>query len=159
MSNEAWQMRDARRAARREAKAASTLRAAGPQAIDVHVLDLSETGIRIAADVALEVGQEISIGLAGVGARRAYVAWARGTEYGCAFGTALAPEEAAKAFATASVIAIGGPAAPSGGAIDNAQLKALYADHRTWALPLDAVVVGAAFLILFGIAFWDLVRP
>lgn len=160
MSSEAWMMnREARKAARREAHAASTLRAVGMHATDVSVLDLSETGIRIATSAALEIGQEISIGLAGVGARSAFVAWARDGGYGCAFAAKLEPEEVALAFSTASVVPIGfvsrvkAPLAPDTG------LDHLYAGHRTWALPFDALVATAVFLGLFAAAFWMFVRP
>ena len=161
MSSEAWMMnREARKAARREARAASTLRTDGMHATDVTVLDLSETGIRIATLVQLEVGQEISIGLAGVGARSAIVAWMRDGEYGCAFAAKLEPEEVALAFSTASVVPIGfvTRAAPPP-KVPGASLEQLYAAHRTWALPLDAIVAGALFLGLFAAVFWVIARP
>ncbi len=159
MSSEAWMMRDGRKAARREAHAASTLRADGMRATDVVVLDLSETGLRLATPVPLEAGQEISIGLTGVGARAAQVRWVRGGEYGCTFAEPLTAEEAGQAFTSGSVVPIGfvsnaRPPAPA-----NPELDALYASHRTFALPLDAVVAAAVFLGLFAAIFWVLVRP
>ena len=151
--------RDARKAARRDARAASTLRSDGMHATDVSVLDLSETGIRIATPATLEIGQEISIGLAGVGARSAHVAWARDGGYGCAFAVKLEPEEVALAFSTASVVPIGFVTRAKAPVLPDTSLDHVYAGHRNWALPLDAIVATAIFLGLFAGAFWMLVRP
>ena len=160
MSSEAWMMnREARKAARREARAASTLRAGGMHATDVTVLDLSTTGFRIATGVQLDVGQEISIGLAGVGARAARVAWARGTEYGCAFDLALEAEEAGHAFSGASVVPIGFVVRAAPSPIERGRLDDVYARHRSWAIPLDAIAATALFLGLFAAVFWMIVRP
>ena len=156
MSSEAWRFGEARKATRREAKAASTLRAGGMRATDVTVLDLSQTGFRIATGVVLEVGQEISIGLSGVGARAARVAWARDAEYGCAFEAPLEPEEAATAFSSASVVPIGFVTVarpPVEGSLDD-----VYARHDFWAIPLDALAAAGLFLGLFAAVFWMVVR-
>lgn len=144
---------DARRAERRGAMAPSTLRADGAAPLDVIVVDISATGIRIVTAAALEVGQEISIGLAGAGTTRAYVTWARGDEYGCAFAKPLAPDDEARAFGNATPIVLGRaavptPPAPAAAALDN--LQDLYVQHRVWALPPDAIL--ASLLILAGIA-------
>lgn len=160
MTSEAWQT-EARRAKRREARAPSTLRAEGPQAIDVTVLDISETGFRITAEsVELLPGQEVSIGLTGLGTRRGHVAWRRETEYGCAFEIPLLAEEANSAFAGASVVAIG-PASPLLATAERAPdpLAGVYETHRVWALPLDAMIALAGFIALCGAGFWMLVRP
>lgn len=151
-------MRESRQATRREAKAASTLRSDGSRAIDVTVLDLSETGVRIMASVPLDIGQQISIGLAGVGARHACVAWAGGGEYGCAFAEPLKVEEAQTAFSTASVVSIGfGPVPKPPSTPDRSSaLDDLYARHRTWVVPLDAMLFALAFVMLLGLACWKI---
>jgi hypothetical protein len=99
------------------------------------------------------VGQEISIGLAGAGSTRAFVTWARGDEYGCAFERPMAPEDEALAFSRAPVKRLGRAL------IDRAEngedfLRELYRKHRVWALPWDAVLMTAAMLALL----WVLVR-
>jgi hypothetical protein len=137
---------DARRAERRKTQAASTMRTDGSGPLDVVVLDLSQTGVRIATSATLEIGQEISIGLAGAGVTRAYVAWASSGEYGCAFDAPLGTEDAARAFSRSEVVRLGPQTvAPSPGDVD---LKELYRQHRFWALPLDAVLM--TFLIAAG---------
>ena len=145
-----------RAAERRPAMAPSTLRARDRQAADVTVVDLSQTGIRIAAEAGLEVGEEISIGLAGVGARRAYVAWAREGQYGCAFEKPLAPTEVAHAFTSASVVRLGHVAeaaeapAPKG----KAELEELYGRHSLWRMPADAVLAIVGCVALLGWGVW-----
>lgn len=154
------EVRDARQAERREAMAPSTMRANGLLATDVTVVDLSQTGIRIASDARLAIGEEISIGLSGVGSRRAYVAWCRDGQYGCAFEQPLKPGEESEAFTSASVVRLGTPTqvsrASQAGA--NAELMHLYGSHRLWRLPFDALAVGAIYVALFGWLVWYLVR-
>lgn len=147
---------EARTAERRPAMAPSTLRARGIEATDVTVVDLSQTGIRLATAARLAVGEEISVGLAGVGARRAYVAWQRDADYGCAFEQPLEPREVAQAFTSASVVRLGTPAqvdqATQSGA--NAALHGLYGAHSAWRLPPDAMLFVAGYLALFGWLAW-----
>ena len=147
---------DARAAVRRPAMAPSTLRARGITPTDVTVVDLSQTGVRITADALLAVGDEISIGLSGLGSRRAYVAWARGHDYGCAFERPLEAHEVAQAFTVASVVRLGSPAQASQAARlgTNAELEDLYGAHRLWRLPWDAVLVIGAYLALAAWATW-----
>jgi hypothetical protein len=143
---------DARAAERRPAMAPSTLRARGLTATDVTVVDLSQTGARIRSEAALSVGDEISIGLAGVGARRAYVAWRREGDYGCAFADPLEAQEVARAFSSASVVRLGSPTqvAQAAQAGHNAELQSLYGTHSLWRLPWDAVAAVLGYGILFG---------
>lgn len=147
------QTQEARRAERRPTEAPSTMRTDGGEPVDVIVLDISRSGIRIVSDAQLGVGQEISIGLAGAGSTRAFVTWARGDEYGCAFERPMAPEDEALAFSRAPVKRLGRAL------IDRAEngedfLRELYRKHRVWALPWDAVLMTAAMLALL----WVLVR-
>jgi len=139
-----------RAAERRPTKAASTMRAAGTQPIDVIVLDVSETGLRIVTPIDLAIGQEISIGLAGAGSTRAFVAWKHDGQYGCRFDRPLGSEGAALAFSAAPIVRLGATAEPSGDF-----LRDLSADHRHFWLPADsiiALIVAAAALI--GLACW-----
>jgi len=142
---------DARAAERRTAMAPSTLRARGLTATDVTVVDLSQTGARIRTDAALATGDEISIGLSGVGARRAYVAWKRDGDYGCAFELPLEPGEVTQAFSSASVVRLGTPAQVTEAvkAGDNAELQSLYGTHSAWRLPWDAVAAVLGYGLLF----------
>jgi hypothetical protein len=144
---------EARTAERRATDAPSTMRADGGAPVDVVVLDISRSGIRIQTDADLGIGQEISIGLAGAGVTRAYVAWARRNEYGCAFERPMAPEEEAAAFSRAPVKRLGRTSVAQTNAGDD-YLRELYVRHRVWALPWDAVLMTAAI----GILLWALFR-
>ena len=150
---ESGQTKEARSARRRPTGAASTMRTDGGEPVDVIVLDLSRSGVRILSDATLEVGQEISIGLAGAGSTRAYVTWARGGEYGCAFERPIAPEDEARAFSRAPVKRLGRALAEPAGSGDD-YLRELYRRHRIWAVPWDAVLMTAAMLALL----WTLVH-
>lgn len=152
---------DTRAAERRVTEAPSTMRARNLAATDVTVLDLSQTGVRIASDAELQTGDEISIGLSGIGTRRAYVAWRRDGQYGCAFAKPLGPGEARDAFTSASVIRLGTPeqleeATRAG---DPGDLQELYGNHSLWCLPADAVLVLAAYLAALGWLACRLVLP
>ena len=137
--------------------AASTLRLNGTAPIDVVVVDVSESGVRIVTNADLEIGQEISIGLAGAGSSRAYVVWRRDDHYGCAFERPLGPEGVALAFSRGSIVHLGAPPAeprpaPQAGASGD-YLRDLYVQHRPWKLPLDAILF---FLVIIGaaVALW-----
>lgn len=136
---------NARTAERRSTDAPSTMRADNGAPVDVVVLDISRSGVRIATEAPLQIGQEITIGLAGAGVTRAYVAWARGGEYGCAFERPIEPEDEALAFSQAPVQRLGSAPRQSGG---EDYLRELYLRHRVWALPWDAVLATAGILIL-----------
>lgn len=139
--------------------APSTLRARGLSATDVTVIDLSQTGVRLSTNATLTTGEEISIGLPGVGARRAYVAWQREHDYGCVFECPLDAGEAQEAFAGASVVRLGTPAQAQRAALagDNTELQALYGTHSAWRIPLDAAFALAAYCALFGWLAWRFV--
>lgn len=138
-----------RRAQRREARAASTMRAGGASPHDVTVVDLSATGLRIVSNADLAMGQEISIGLAGAGATRAFVAWRRGNQYGCVFARPLSAEDEALAFSNAAPVTLG--RAPIAQKDEVNGLDEIYRQHRTWALPPDAIA--AILLFLGGIGY------
>lgn len=139
--------------------APSTLRARGLSATDVTVIDLSRTGLRLSTSAALTTGDEISIGLPGVGARRAYVAWQREHHYGCVFECPLEAGEAQEAFAGASVVRLGTPAQAQRAALagDNAELQALYGTHSAWHIPLDAAIAIGSYCALFAWLAWRFV--
>ena len=154
---ETGQIRNTRRAERRATDAPSTMRTDGGDPVDVLVLDLSRSGIRIVTDADLGIGQEISIGLAGAGVTRAYVTWARSGEYGCAFERPIAAEDEAAAFSRAPVKRLGRMPAvqrTDGNAAAEDYLQDLYRRHRVWALPWDAVLMTLAMVVLL----WALFR-
>jgi hypothetical protein len=132
------------------------MRTDGGDPVDVVVLDLSRSGVRIMTDARLSVGQEISIGLAGAGVTRAFVTWARNGEYGCAFERPIAPEDEAAAFSRAPVKKLGRAVAEPDNPDNDAEdyLQELYRRHRVWALPWDAVLMMLAMAVLL----WGLYR-
>ena len=144
---------EARVAERRPTMAASTMRADGAMPVDVMVIDVSATGVRISTAFMLEVGQEISIGLAGAGSTRAFVAWKRNDEYGCKFERPLEAEGAARAFSRSQVVHLGriAPVEQKGGHDD---LRELWQQHHPWKIPLDAVVVLILELGVAGAGLW-----
>jgi hypothetical protein len=135
--------------------AASTMRAHGPGPVDVVVIDVSATGVRIATLVPLAIGQEISIGLAGAGATRAFVAWARDGQYGCQFERPLEPDGDARAFSSSRVVHLG-RSEPAEEIAPRDDLRDLWAHHRHLRLPLDATLVVVALIIAIVIALWRL---
>lgn len=144
---------EARVAERRPAMAASTMRADGAMPVDVMVIDISATGVRISTTYPLDVGQEISIGLAGAGSTRAFVAWKRDNEYGCRFERPLEPEGEARAFSRSPVVHLGriAPVKQQDGHDD---LRDLWLKHRHWKIPLDVFVVLIVELGLAGAGLW-----
>jgi hypothetical protein len=154
---ESGQTKETRKARRRAAKAPSTMRTDGREPVDVVVLDISRSGVRILTDAELTVGQEISIGLAGAGVTRAFVTWARDGEYGCAFERPIAPEDEARAFSQAPVKRLGRATvehSASDSDRDDDYLRELYRHHRIWAVPWDAVAMAVAMAALL----WAVVR-
>ena len=148
---------NARTAERRATDAPSTMRADNGAPVDVIVLDISRSGVRIVTDALLEIGQEITIGLAGAGVTRAFVSWSRNGEYGCAFEREMAPEDEALAFSKAPVKRLGttidAPRTSEEAGED--YLRDLYRRHRVWAVPWDAVLMTLAMLVLIW-AFFQL---
>ena len=144
---ETGQTMNARTAERRTTGAPSTMRTDGCTPVDVVVLDISRSGVRIMTDAALDIGQEITIGLAGAGVNRAFVSWGRNGEYGCAFERLIAPEDEALAFSHAPVKRLGISSPPPS---DDGEdyLRELYRRHRVWAVPWDAVLMTLAMLVL-----------
>lgn len=102
---------DQRRAERREANARSTVRRDGIEPFDATVLDVSQTGLRMDCPLDLAIGAEVSVGLAGVGARAATVSWRKGRTYGCAFAEPLDEQEVRDAFTRQTVVQVVFPAA------------------------------------------------
>ncbi len=89
-----------RRSDRHAVNRASTLRSDNGKPVDVLLENMSLTGFKISAPGEFVVGEEVVIGLAGVGVRSARVVWAENGQAGCAFDqplTALELEETEKA--------------------------------------------------------------
>jgi hypothetical protein len=143
-----------RRAERRETSSPSTVRTDGMKPIDVTVLDFSTTGFRIDCEDVLAVSSEISIGLPGIGTRRAFIAWRKLSQYGCAFHTPIAQEEADRAFsASADVIALGKQQQAVVTKPEAVAVK-LDAEHNHWYLPLDAILAIAGYAGVAAYAIW-----
>jgi hypothetical protein len=82
--------RDNRYAARLDVKLDAALRELGSsQRFDIHVEDLSLTGLGFTTSFRLNVGQLVAVTIPGLAALEARVAWAEGYSYGCAFDRAL----------------------------------------------------------------------
>ncbi len=91
---------DVRGAERRSVEIDGTLRGPARTPHDVLVTDLSASGFRIPAAVALPVGSQVTLGLSGVGARAARVVRVTdGGELGCEFVSPLSPQELSLALA------------------------------------------------------------
>jgi len=146
-----------RRAERRETSAPSTLRADGMKPVDVTVLDFSTTGFRIESADELAVSSEISIGLPGIGTRRAFIAWRKLTQYGCAFHNPIAQEEADRAFAAASGVASLGNRPQAIVTKPEAVAITLDAEHNHWSLPLDAILAIVGYVGVAAYGIWRLV--
>ena len=143
-----------RRAERRSTRAPSTLRTDGMRPIDVTVVDVSTTGLGVETEENLRISDEISIGLPGVGTRRAFIAWRRDNRYGCAFYSPLDEADMSRAFLSANLVPLGTAqqallAAPS-------VTRAPEVEHNHWSLPLDAILVTLGYLgaAAFGIWHW-----
>ena len=74
-------------------KRASTLRARDGLPMDVTIEDISLTGCRVRAPVHFAAGEELMIGLAGVGIRSCSVVWSDYGEIGCEFDVPLTSSE------------------------------------------------------------------
>jgi hypothetical protein len=142
--------KEIRRAERRTTQAASTIRTESSGPIDVVVLDISETGVRIVTHVDLAIGQEISIGLSGAGVTRAFVARRTGDQYGCTFEAPIGEEATAQAFSNAPVVRLG-RSSDEGGQTD---LRELYRHHHFWQIPFDAVAMALAMVGAGLLAWW-----
>jgi len=141
-----------RRAERRATRAPSTLRTDGMRPIDVTVVDVSTTGLGVETHEELNISDEISIGLPGVGTRRAFIAWRRDNRYGCAFYSPLDEDDMARAFLGANLVALGAQqivhvAKPS-------VTRAPDIEHSHWYMPLDAILVTIGYLAAGSYAVW-----
>ena len=148
---------EARRAARRQTAAPSTVRADATGPVDAVVSDVSVTGARIACTADLRVGQEVTIGLASVGQVRGIVMWRRDDSYGLAFAQPLDEQAAARAFAAPTVVRLTGRRHVEAAADDAAEFDdELYAEGTGWlSALLFTVVAGAmvAALVLRGMGW------
>lgn len=80
-----------RRARRTKVSLDAGLRQRGASGVTVEMLDLSTHGFRVRTHLLLEPGADIWLKLPGLEALHAHVAWAEGTELGCAFAQPLHP--------------------------------------------------------------------
>jgi hypothetical protein len=147
---------EGRAAERRTAMAPSTMRTNDAAPVDVMVIDVSATGVRISTAADLDVGQEISIGLGGAGSSRAFVAWKRDGQYGCRFDRPLEADGAARAFSATQIVHLGRTSPGGSVAVQDGRdpLRELWLNHRWWKIPLDAVAVFVIEVGLAGAAAW-----
>ncbi|WP_174275075.1 PilZ domain-containing protein [Sphingomonas bacterium] len=141
--------KDARRAERRRTAAPSTLRADAGGPVDAIVSDVSITGARISCAAELRVGQEVTVGLASVGAVRGIIMWRRDTSYGLAFAQPLAEEAAARAFTAPTVVQLVGRKRNDAGSEEAGEDSAehdLYAEGTGWLSALGFTMVAGAVL-------------
>jgi hypothetical protein len=89
---------DERKAARRMASVAATVRELGSTPMQAQLLDISEAGCRL-ADCPLERGAEIWLQLPGQEPVRATVIWAKGRQAGCSFYAPARPMAAHRTLA------------------------------------------------------------
>lgn len=71
----------------------STLRSEDGKPIDATIEDLSITGCRLTLPTDASIGDDVMIGLAGVGIRSAMVIWSDANQVGCAFDKPLTMAE------------------------------------------------------------------
>lgn len=93
---------DARGTERFRVELDATLRDPSHAPVDVVIEDLSATGFRVVTNTTLELGDEIGLGLAGIGARRARVVWCGPNSYGCEFLSILSRDDMKAALSAPS---------------------------------------------------------
>lgn len=137
---------EARRADRRRADAPSTLRGPATGPVDTLVVDVSQTGARIESTAELMLGDFVSVGLAGVGAVRAIVVWKRDTQYGLDFVVPLNSEDAARAFASGTVVRLTPPTRPADTSAIAEEEDGIYAESTGWLSVLFFMVLAGTAL-------------
>ncbi|UZK67743.1 PilZ domain-containing protein [Sphingomonas sp. M1-B02] len=80
---------DARSGERTEVALDGTLRSSDGIPIDIEIDEISLSGFRTSTPLALRVGDSISVGISGLGMRRATVVRQRGDSFGCRFTPSL----------------------------------------------------------------------
>jgi len=138
---------DARVAERRQTELRATARTADGRPDDVTVFDVSLSGFRISAVPDLAVGSQLTLGLSGVGTRRATVIRQAGDAMGCAFDEPLSYAELRDALTGDTVVQVNfaQPDADPGASADDAADEA-----RPWSV-LPIVLVAAATWALAGL--------
>jgi len=106
MAFQATLVPDGRTAERQQTDLRATARGSDGQPGDVTVFDLSLSGFRISAVAGLFIGSTLTLGLSGVGVRRALVIREAGEALGCAFEQALTYEELHGALAGDTVVQV-----------------------------------------------------
>lgn len=141
-------VRDDRRADREAIDVAGTLRPAPGRPIDVIVEDLSATGFRMRTQARLDLQEQVTIGIPGIGQRRAHVVRRTADGFGCEFVEALDPRLVSTA-ATAQSVVDGG----FGGQIDEDMVRQW---SRANPPQVERFAYGRRLLIVggLGIAGW-----
>ncbi len=128
---------------------------------DVIIEDLSCSGFRIAGGEALAAGEEIMVGLAGVGTRKATVIWSENDRTGCQFLRPISARELGATIVASTLVQ--GPSAWTGDSpaaqdqIDDLRSKP-FSSRRSIALLIAAAIavwIGVVAVASYG---WILIR-
>lgn len=106
MAFQAMLVPDGRTAERQQTDLRATARGADGRPDDVTVFDLSLSGFRISAVPGLDIGSTLTLGMSGVGTRRATVIREAGEALGCAFEQALSYDELHNALTGDTVVQV-----------------------------------------------------
>ncbi|HEX7856078.1 MAG TPA: PilZ domain-containing protein [Sphingobium sp.] len=146
-----------RSAVRTQVDKASTIRTGDGVPLDVVIENLSHSGFKIECLANLAVGEEIALGLAGVGVRAAIVLWSNGSTAGCRFNDPISQAEMEATIAASTVIDasnVWGPLPSENAAVPQRR----YSTRRKLALVLAATLAAWVFWSAVAIAFWQIVR-
>jgi len=106
MAFQATLVPDGRTAERQQTDLRATARGEDGRPDDVTVFDLSLSGFRISAVPGLAIGSTLTLGMSGVGVRRAIVVRGAGEALGCAFEQALSYDELHDALTGDTVVQV-----------------------------------------------------
>lgn len=143
MAFQATLVPDGRTAERRQTDLRATARGEDGRPDDVTVFDLSLSGFRISAVPGLAIGSTLTLGMSGVGVRRAIVIRGAGEALGCAFEQALSYDELHNALTGDTVVQVDFVAA------DETRTDA-ESGERPWSI-LPVVLVAATAWVLAGL--------
>ena len=132
----------------------STLRASDGKPQDVTIDDLSLTGFRMSGADDMNQGDLIMVGLAGVGAREASVAWVGDGTAGCSFSSPITPLQFEMTISANTVVeADFGPYTPSAHEICESEgFRRTMSDRRALAIIFAAALAAWGVFIALGYA-------
>lgn len=147
MAFQATLVPDGRTAERQQTDLRATARGADGRPDDVTVFDLSLSGFRISAVPGLAIGSTLTLGMSGVGTRRAIVIREAGEALGCAFEQALTYDELRDALTGDTVVQVDFVSTIAGD-------EGAESDERPWSiLPMVLVAAVAWALVILAVMF------